>query len=355
MNINDLSFVIEKTLENVSENDLLNKYQQLINSLSSLQSSPSQEAENSLTEVRNDVVSSHKRINSSNWTFARKAIFKELNYLSILGSGGINFIRRTFNNNISTNNQTIIQNLQHRHSEINMLIQNMNQITSGLGKFGEFKEISIPEDQVYMEVVFSKGVAIKSIKELEKSAKDWVDVFNGYNRLFKKPFGEATIVYLNKINPVIEGFAIAPIIAHIIEQTLVPLIKVRKEWLESQIYAEKLKRTKMKNYFLKKNWELAYEKAEIQAIQEITEKLIKTNEKTIPDGTINEVTGFVKHNTEFISNFVKNGGLIDVTAKSKGNEFTAKLKLSSSYAKIFKLEEKAKSLLEQPKIESGTN
>ena len=354
MNVNDLVFVVNNVLEEASQNAIVAKYQELTTLIRQLQTAPTPELESQISISQSSLALIHKHTTSAGWSFTRKNAFENLACEELLGSGGINFLNRTFSNNIATNPQTIIQDLEARVSEINTLISNLNQIKTGLGGMGEYKELELPAGNTYLEIVFDKEVPIKSVEQLQKQSDDWVKVFQGYKRLFKEPLGEVNVVYINKVNPVILGLAVPIAIAQIFEKTVSPILRTRNEWLKGQILAEKLKGLKFQNYILKRSWASGEIKLEEETTQKLTDKIMSEHKKTLPDGTTKEeVTNFVKHNTEFIFNFIKNGGTIDLTEAENG-EFTAKLKLSTVYQKMKALEVKAKNLLEAPKLASNS-
>lgn len=350
--MNDLSFVINEVLNLMSQFDLNTRYQELINLMNQLVSSPSPEIESQLRSSTYSVVNAHKKFSDEGWSFARKNIFKKLACEELVGDGGVRFLNRTFAKNTATSPQTIAQELQTRKDEINQLITRLGQIKAGLGGLGEYRELEIAEGNVYMEIVFDKEVAIKSVDQLQKQADDWVNVFKSYQRLFPHPTGEIQVVYINKVNPAIWGLSIPVILAQVFEKTVSPILRVRQEWLKGQILAEKLSHLRNQNAYLKRGWKKEEAKIEDAKIVDITDKIVKEHKKSLPSGTTAaEVTAFVNHNTRFIFDFIKNGGSIDLTA-DKGGKFSAKLKLDGSYMKVHQLEEKARNLLEAPKLEA---
>ena len=346
--MNDLNFVVDKTLELISATALTQKYQELINAITSLQNSPSAENENAVSLVRNEIVSLHKQFTPDGWTYNRNNLWTKLRCEELLGTGGISFMNRTYRNISMPANAS--NDVQGRLNHINELVQRLGQIKAGLGDLGVYKELELPEGYVYVEIVFSKKTAIKTVKELEGASDEWVKVFQGYNRMLKRAEEDVEIAYLNKVNPIIEGLVISSVVSSLIEKTLTPLIRVRSEWLKSQVYAEKLKRSRLKTSFLRRGWEKSYDKIEEAEIVRISEKLVKENKHLLAEGSSQaEVTEFVKKNTKFIADFVKNGGSIDISADPKG-KFTAKMKLSGSYRKMHLLEDKVENLLEAPKL-----
>ncbi len=346
MNLNDLAFVVNSTLDAVSENDLTGKYQTLINSISTQQSNPSSENEMQILISKNVVVSAHKRVNSNDWTFARRNLFEKLHCDELLGPVAIRFIERTYRNIGMT--QTAVQNLQSRIDQMNSIIQRLGQIKAGLGDSANFNESEIPNGSIYVEIVFKGGVSISSVSQLKEAQDEWTKVFQYYNRILSRPEEDVQIVYLSKNSPIIEGLIVSAKVAGLLAATLVPLIKIRSDWLKSQILAEKLSKLQSGKNYLKRDWRKAYEKMIEKKISEIVLKIIK--EHKTPQGTTEEeVTSFIKRNTEFISKFTQSGGQIDMSANKKGG-FTAKLKLASSFKKMNILEEKVMALLETPKL-----
>lgn len=350
MNLNDLAFVVNYIITRYSELQIPQHYSQLITLLN--EPTPTEVTPLSIEDAKVQLIQDHAKLSPTTWSFARTTLFKQLGAEDKVGGGAAGTLSSIFSG-YSTNGEPL-KRIQALYNATQLFIEEMSKLKASLGPAGEYheEEQAEHEGKVLLEIVFDGDVNIKTITELQKQSRDWELIISSYQRLVGNEGATAEIAYLNKINPTILGLWVPPMLAEIFKRTVNPILDVRNNFIKGQIAIEELRKLKLDNYVTMK--EDAPELLKTDTVLGITNDIVEHfKPKKLAKGETpsEDVSEFIKHNTEEIFDFIVKGGRIDVSSSPDGG-FKASFELAPTYERVKEIETESKKLLDAPAAEA---
>lgn len=193
----DLQFVLFFLRDFISQNSLLEVYQQLITSYEQAQGSSNEELEQTIETTRAKIIEIHTQIPHVAWTAPQIAILKRIGAYDLISSTALKRIEEIFTKKVG-NNPAIIQQLQSLKSETEKISSQVNQLIQLMG----IEEKTEPEDdKTQLEISFQGNAAFNNFWEIENRMKDWVFIIRAFTRLTNTPFDSVKIVSMSSGSP----------------------------------------------------------------------------------------------------------------------------------------------------------
>ncbi|KKR49644.1 MAG: hypothetical protein UT84_C0022G0007 [Candidatus Curtissbacteria bacterium GW2011_GWA1_40_16] len=190
----DFYFTLNFVREYITQNNLLDLYQQLISAFQQLQSNQNEETEKNFQESKGKLVETLSLINYSSWPPHKISILKHVGATELLGTEAISRLENIFQKNIGNPNMTV-QSLEQFRSETNNLLSKTQQLIDLLNLSSEEKA---PENgRKVVEVAFQDEASLDNFWEIEDRAKDFRYIIRTVTRLTGVDFKTVKIVSIS--------------------------------------------------------------------------------------------------------------------------------------------------------------
>lgn len=193
----DLQFVLLFLRDFISQNNLLELYQQLISQYEQVQSSSTVELEQNIENSRSKILETHSQISNLGWSSSQLSILKRIGAYNLVGLEAIGKINEIFSEKVG-NTHAIIQQLSTLKSETEKLLSQVNQLIQVMGLEEKTPQ---EENKLLLEISFEGDSAFGNFWEVENRMHDLVFIIRAFTRLTNNAFDSAKIVSVNSGSP----------------------------------------------------------------------------------------------------------------------------------------------------------
>lgn len=344
--LHELVWVLQHIKEVIEASQLQELYASFVNTLQQISSASTPDLQNQLKEYKEKIKNAHEKFAVQNLTHSQRKIADGLGASVILGQKGFDRFLTSLSDN-SANTPGAIEEINKLKQETDRLLASATNTLSGLGSLAE-QQIEIEKDQVIIQLVFDKEVAVDTFVDLATQAREWKDIIRAYSLFADEAPEKTKIIATSKGSPYEVWLVTTKFIGETICATVKPFIELYKDILAAKEHALVLE--DMKVGVDGKKFELfkVIDEYQRKRVTEIVESVSKINSnKKLADAQRNEAINALGNAGPRLYEFITKGGKVDVSKNEKAQPGESnRFELEPAYQEMRKLEVRVQKLLE---------
>lgn len=353
MQLRELTVVLNYIDELFNRHQPEEKYNRLINALSTARTSPSPAVTKQIGEVRAEIQTLQEAAEPVGWNVVRKKLFERFGADRLLGRKALERLNSIFAEH-QADPAGAAQAIQEVVNEMSRLKGRVVQTRTGLGPLSEEPEgKETREGEAVLQLVFEGDVSLKTIEDVENGSKKWGDIIAAFSRLARQPPEPARVLTIEKgsiIFELIAGVLVVSAVAAGADKILALLERV----LEIKKKALEVRNLGLQNKQLATAIEKEAETALDDSADKIAGELMKEHgwKKDSKEKTDNygEVRNAVSLSLKQIFLFVEKGGKVDVWDENAPTDPTLQKDLGAAFERIRQIETRVAELKALPPV-----
>jgi len=290
------------TQEEITDKQLLQKYQQLTQKLTE-NSQPNRQKQP--FEVQKDaLIETLKSIKLNILNEEQKSFLSKLNALDTLGQNAIDEVENILYKN-SLDIATATKQITDMHTKLNQAVIKLNSLYTGLEGNVEVEE-SIT-DKAIMRIHFDHEASISNVTDFKKWSAIWYDISRGITMLHDGTPEDIQVIGANKGSIIIELAAVYAI-TKTISEIILKVLQVVEKIYDIRKKAEEVRAMNLSNKKIASELEKEATDIKKKEIEEIVQSLISQNK--IDSG---EIESTLNKSITKLLDFIDKGGEVDFT------------------------------------------
>lgn len=346
----ELKFTLSFVTDFITQNNLVDLYQQLISFYQQAQSDYNEEVQKNIEGKKDEITKIHSQINYSAWSTPKISILKQIKAYDLMGISAISRINEIFAKSFGNIN-IIVQKLEELKNETNSLNSKVTQLIKEMSL--EEIDITIEEGKQVIEINFEEEATLNNFWDIKDRANEWIYIIRTVTRLTNQPFESAKIFSINTSSPIaidVETVKNSAEALTAIAKAAATLKMLKDKFFKKKKDAEDLELSKDTFKMVIKDLEQRNKEGYEQKIGELSVEITKQHriaKDGVDDG--NEIENMVKIALEKMTTLITEGVRIVDPSEIKPQGEVLESSLSATYSEMKKIEEEIKPLLEADK------
>jgi septum formation topological specificity factor MinE len=345
--LQELIFAVNFVNDALSDNRLVDLYDQLYSLLSQARQQTSETISEQIKETREEILDFHSNLASQPQSILRTRLLDRLNVTDLLGKGGIERVNRIFSDYAIDPGGASIQ-FQELSQETQALYTQMNTLKKGLGGLVEdTNDEVLREGEGKLTLVFQGEATIENLGDLEKYTDEWLKTLRAFSQLVEASAEDPRIISIEKGSLILElAAACAVVIA--VARGVKEILEVFEKYLEIRKKALEIRHMKLSNNKAAEMLEEEAEKTLQDRAKKVAAELVKEHLKNSKDK--GDVRNNISLSLERVFVFVEKGGQIDFYLEPESGNEEAVAQIESGFNRVRQLEQRIEELkaLEAP-------